>query len=106
MIVMSDGESDIDGVAGQKWRLLQALGHAPAQGVEDDEVSPRASSQFSVLSSQFFGGHCFFAAAYGGAVGMAAGSGEYRYRGKLLVRGHWFQRLAGCRFVFAGGGQT
>ena len=74
MIVVSYGEGNIDGVAGEKRRALQAFGHVPAQGIESD-----FSSQFPVLGSQLsgacvaFGHGCsLFFATNGGAVGMAA----------------------------------
>src|SRR5258707_1949214 len=76
MIVVSDGERDVNGVAGEKRRLLQALGHVQAQGVKHDGVSPRASSQVSVLSFQFFGGRHLFAAPDRGSIGMAVRSDQ------------------------------
>ena len=36
MVVVADSERDIDGVACQKRRLLDAFGHVPAKGVESD----------------------------------------------------------------------
>jgi hypothetical protein len=48
VVVVSDGEGDIDGVARQKRGLVQAFGHVPAQGVEN-------GPQFLVLSFQFLG---------------------------------------------------
>ena len=39
VIVVIEGESDVQRVAGQKFRLLDALGHAPAQDSVDDRVS-------------------------------------------------------------------
>src|ERR1700685_3332572 len=36
MIVVTDSESHIDRIAGQERRLLQTLGHVPAQSVEGD----------------------------------------------------------------------
>src|SRR4030088_704118 len=71
MIVVADGERDVDGVTGEKWGLLQAFRHVPSQCVEHDGVSPGASSRFGVLNSQLFGGRYLFATANGGAVGMA-----------------------------------
>ena len=79
MIVVSDGEGDIERIARQQRRLLQALGHVPAQGVEGD-LARKSSSQFSVLSSQltarvaFGDGRGPFLAPDCGAVGMAARS--------------------------------
>src|SRR5258708_3590255 len=52
VIVVSDGESDIDRIAGQERRLLHTLGHVPAEGVERD-LSSKISSQFSVRSCQW-----------------------------------------------------
>ena len=34
MVVVADGKSDVDGVAGEERRCLQTLGHVPAEGVE------------------------------------------------------------------------
>jgi hypothetical protein len=34
VIVVPDGESDVDAITRQQWRLLQTLGHVPAQGVK------------------------------------------------------------------------
>jgi len=57
MVVVSDGEGDIDGVAGQEWGLLQAFNHMPAE-------SAKYSSQFLCLSSRLAArGFGFFAAA-------------------------------------------
>ena len=42
MVVVADGEGDVERVARQKRRLLQAFGHVPAKGVEN-------GSQFSAL---------------------------------------------------------
>jgi len=36
VVVVSDGEGDVDRIARQHRRLLEALGHVPAQGVEGD----------------------------------------------------------------------
>ena len=47
MVVVADGEGDVDGVASKKRRLLQTFSHVPAEGVENGSLS---SSQFSVLS--------------------------------------------------------
>ncbi len=74
MIVVADGEGDVDGVASQERRLLQAFGHVPAQGVEN-------SSQFSLLSSQWTTpGFGFLDTADGCPVGMAARRREDRDR--------------------------
>src|ERR1700758_5137579 len=86
MIVVPDGEGDIDAVAGEKRGLLQALGHVPTQGVKND-----FSSQFSALSSQMIaigitrgGGGSFFFATNGGTVGMAARSYQNGKGGEFL----------------------
>src|SRR5271166_1746841 len=72
MVVVTDGEGDIDGVSGQERRLLQAFGHVPAEGVEN---GAKTSSQFSVLSSQLTAhGLGFLGAADHCAIGMAAWS--------------------------------
>ncbi len=70
MIVVADGEGDVDGVSGKERGLLQAFGHVPAQGVKD-------SSQFSVLSSQLKTfGFGFLFAADRGAVRMTTWRGQ------------------------------
>src|SRR5450631_1444524 len=89
MIVVSDGESDIERVAREERVFLHAFGHVPAQGVESDFIS-KISSQFSVLSSQCAAACIGFGYRYGlflttdrGAVGIAAwgredgGCGEF-----------------------------
>ena len=74
MIVVADGEGDVDGVASQERRLLEAFGHVPAQGVENN-------SQFWVLSSQWTApGFGFLGTADGCPVGMAARRREERKR--------------------------
>ena len=40
MVVVADGEGDVDGVSNEERGLLQALGHVPGQSVEDDGASP------------------------------------------------------------------
>ena len=94
MIVVTDGEGYVDGVACQKRGLLHALGHVPTQCVEGN-----FSSQFSVVSSQLngarvaFGDRCgSFAAPDGGTVGMAAGSRQNCGCGEFLD-------FTGCRIV-------
>ena len=86
MIVVPDGEGDIDAVAGEKRGLLQALGHVPTQGIKDD-----FGSQFSALSSRLiaarvaFGYGCnLFNPTDGGTVGMAARSYQNGKGGEFL----------------------
>lgn len=42
VIVVIEGEGDVQRVAGQKFCLLDALGHAPAQDIVHDRVSQAA----------------------------------------------------------------
>src|SRR5216683_8358091 len=53
MIVVTNGEGNVDGVARQKRRLLQAFGHAPTQGVENNSRFPLLSAQLSAHSAGF-----------------------------------------------------
>src|SRR5450631_1317291 len=85
MIVVSDGEGDIERVAREERGFLQAFGHVPAQGVESNFIS-KISSQLSVLSSQCAAaciGYGLSLATDRGAVGIAAwgredgGCGEF-----------------------------
>ena len=70
MVVVADGECDVDGIARQERRLLQAFGHVPAEGV-------KYGSQFSVLSSQLKTfGFGFLFAADRGAVRMTTWRGQ------------------------------
>lgn len=76
MIVMSDGESDIDGIACEERQFLESLGHVPAQSVENNFGS-EIGSQLPVLSFQWASlrfGDCSrsFGAPNRSAVGMAA----------------------------------
>src|ERR1022692_4964324 len=81
MVIVADGEGDVDGVARQKRRLLQAFGHVPSEGVKD-------SSQFPVPSSQFYAaGLGLLAATDPGAIRMAARSGEDRYCREFFFAG-------------------
>src|ERR1700680_3572500 len=84
MIVVADREGDIDRIARQEGRLLQALSHVPAKCVESD-----FSSQFSFLNWQWdtaaIGLGCgLFIAPDRGSVGMAARSRQHGRRGELL----------------------
>src|ERR1700722_9025656 len=85
MIVVADGECDVDRIACQKRCLMHSFRHVPAQGVEGN-----FSSQFSVVSSQLNGARVAFVDRCGsfpapddGTVGMAAcsrqncGCGEF-----------------------------
>src|ERR1700677_1719861 len=47
VVVVADGKGDVDGVSGKQRGFLEAVGHVPAEGVEN-------GSQFSILSSPIF----------------------------------------------------
>jgi hypothetical protein len=49
MIVVADGEGDIDGIARQERGLQQALGHVPAESIESD-FALKVGSQWWLLS--------------------------------------------------------
>src|SRR6202035_5968555 len=93
MIIVADGEGDVDGIAGQERRLLQAFGHVPAEGVENSSQFFN-SSQFSVLISQLktlrFG---FLFAPDQCAIWMTAWCYQDRYCGEFLVAGIFFSRI-------------
>src|SRR6266852_4007941 len=42
MVILSDGEGNIEGVARQQLLLLEALGHAPRERVEGNRAAPIA----------------------------------------------------------------
>ena len=82
MVVLADGKGDVDGIAGEQRRLLQAFGHVPAEGIEDrshvrlplgpGRTSIRFQLQFDVFVLQDFrrseqadvaGGKCRFVIA-------------------------------------------
>ena len=49
VIIVADGESDVDGITCKKLMLLHSFRHVPAEGIEGDSGS-EVSSHFSVLS--------------------------------------------------------
>lgn len=49
VIVVANGEGDVDGIARQKLMLQHSFRHVPAEGIEGDPGS-KVSSQFPVLS--------------------------------------------------------
>jgi hypothetical protein len=51
VIIVADGESDVDAIPCQKLILLRSFRHVPAQRIESNPRS-KISSQFSVLSCQ------------------------------------------------------
>src|SRR4029077_11745507 len=67
VVVVADGEGDVEGIAGEEFGVLQALGHVPAEGVEGDVALP-VSSRLSVG-----GGGPEVAPTDLGGVGVAAG---------------------------------
>ena len=50
VIVVANGEGDVDGIARQQLMLQHSFRHVPAEGIEGDPGS-KVSSQFPVLSS-------------------------------------------------------
>src|SRR5207248_11102741 len=77
MVVVADAEGDVEGIASEKFRDLEAFGHVPAQGVEANVATPLVSSQFSILSGErcMLGGGITCCTADFCAVGVAIGDG-------------------------------
>jgi hypothetical protein len=78
MIVLPDGKGDIDGVSGEKRGLLQALGHVPAESIED-------WTQPSLFSPQSADGLDSFTSTNCRAIWVAAGRGEERDCGEFFL---------------------
>src|SRR5271157_490505 len=93
MVVVADGERDVDGVASQKGRLLKAFGHVPAQRVENSSQFLH-SSQLSVLSSQLktlcFG---FLFAPNSCAIWMTAWCCQDRHCGEFFFAAIFFSNF-------------
>src|SRR4029077_20223426 len=67
VVVVADGEGDVEGIAGEEFGVLQALGHVPAEGVEGDVALPVLRSRFSALGRQFSALSSLFAVGGGGS---------------------------------------
>ena len=52
VVVVIEGEGDIESVAGKQLGLLDALGHAPAEGIVGHRLSPAAIGTLGVESRQ------------------------------------------------------
>src|SRR5580700_9614176 len=50
VVVVANGEGDVEGIPGEKIGGLEAFGHMPAEGVEGDVTTPVLSCQLSIFS--------------------------------------------------------
>lgn len=53
VVVVADGEGDVEIIAGEEVGGLEAFGHVPAEGVEGDVLSPVVGGQWPVVSGRF-----------------------------------------------------
>ena len=50
MIVIVDGEGDVESVAGEQTGLLTAFRHVPSQGIEGDGAAPPGICRLTIFS--------------------------------------------------------